>query len=260
MSCESPFELEVASVMIYESPLLYKFNGSCSVPALKIPSSDVCIWWDTVDAFKSCSWVPTTYKKVCPWGSKKGCWQGVNKLGWYDCSWVKGSKTCKQWLDTPAITIFPAITIPMTATMPMMISAGTEVVVSDVGETPLAIAEYAIYQNLTINGINEVFNLNFNFGNGISFNFHLPQNEVITITNTNGSFSATVPLYNFGTFPAYKSPTGFNYTLNMSCNLLFCLGNPVWLKLQVITTTTITGNGIPTQTVNITYAIPLVPE
>ena len=104
----------------------------------------------------------------------------------------------------------------------------------------------------------QTFKLNMNFGGGIDFDFYLPKGEVVTITDCNGSFSATVLLYNFGTF-TYPDPiTGFTYTMSMTTNLLFCLASAEWLKLQVCTNTTITGWGIKPIVLPINYAIPLV--
>jgi hypothetical protein len=157
------------------------------------------------------------------------------------------------------VVVFPQTNIPMTANIPFQIGAGTEVVISDEGVEPLAIVQYSICESLVINGKTETFKLLLNFGSGLTFPFYLLDGEVITVTDCNGAFSITIPLYDFGTFPTYNSLIGFNYTLSMSINLLICFPySGEWLKLQVVTETVITGNGIPKQTLPITYAIPIV--
>ena len=265
MSCSSPFEVEVVSEMVY-TPFLFKCDGELTVPALTIPGSVTCDWWATKGGLKSCQWVPATYKskKVCGWvpGTKKKCWTAktLQKLGWIQCSWVKPTSKCNSWIDWPEVVVFPQTNIPMTANIPFQIGAGTEVVISDEGVEPLLIVQYAIYESLVINGKTETFKLSMNFGAGLVFPFYLPKDEVITVTDCNGSFSITIPLYDFGTFPTYNSLIGFDYTLSMSVNLLICFPySGEWLKLQVVTDTVITGNGIPKQNLNITYAIPIVP-
>ena len=262
MSCSSPFTLDVS---VIETTVItaidYQCSGSCTIPALSIPSSETCDSWVTKGGAE-CTWVKATYteKKVCSKVWTKWCWtcKKLDKCAYSSCEWVKVDTNCNGWLDWPEVEVFPEITIPMTANIPFVISSGVNLEVSDVGVTPVAILSYAIYESYVVNGVTETFKLNMNFGGGIDFDFYLPKGEVVTITDCNGSFSATVLLYNFGTF-TYPDPiTGFTYTMSMTTNLLFCLASAEWLKLQVCTNTTITGWGIKPIVLPINYAIPLV--
>jgi hypothetical protein len=150
----------------------------------------------------------------------------------------------------------------MTANIPFVVSAGAEYVVTDLGVGVVQVAEFTIYQEKEINGVNQTFQLSFNFGEGIIFDFYLPPGFECTVTEVNGNFSLTIPLYNFGTFASYPADSGFTYALTMSINLLFCLGDAEetesWLMLQVISETKITGHGIKPYTLPINFSIPLL--
>lgn len=258
MSCDSPFEVVVISETV-QSPFLFQCNGNFNIPALTIPGVKTCDEWKLTGGVTKCWWSKTTYK------TQKKCWLGIcvttktiSKLPWLECytTPVKNDG-CDGWFDSPATPVFKEMSIPVSATIPFMIISGIEVDASTLGVEATPIVQYAIHQNLTINGTNSIFKINMNFGDGIEFPFYLPENEVITITDSGGDFSTTVPLYDFGIFPPYHSPLGFTYTLTMSINLLFCLGSPEWLQVQFITSTEITGNGIPTTTLPISFTIPI---
>ena len=264
MSCDSPFELDLSYITLYTIPMDISVSGSVTVPALSIPSSVTCDTWVTKGGW-TCTWVAATYskKKTCSTVFTKWCWtkKQIEKCGYASCYWAKVNTDCSGWLDWPEVNVFPAINIPMNANIPFVISSGYDLAVDDVGLTESLITQYAIYQNYMIDGTSQTFKLSIDFGSpALTFDFYLPKGEVLTIYDSNGSFSATVSLYDFGSFPPYEAPSGFTYTLSMSLNLLFCLGSPVWLKLQVVTSTHISGWGIKPVDLPITYAIPLVPD
>jgi hypothetical protein len=256
MSCESPFEYEISSELI-ESEFVFQMSGVCKIPALTIPSFSV---YEAVLPTWECtsSWNCTT-KKVCSKVWKKWCWSNKSCPLKTSCVWEKGGWCC-PW-TIAAIPVFPSFNLPMTAIIPFSVSAGAEVLVTDLGVGVVQIAEFTIYQKLPSDP-NVTFKLTFNFGEGLIFDFWLPPDFECTVTEVNGEFSLTIPLYNFGTFASYPADSGFTYSLTMSINLLFCLGEAKetesWLMLQVISETEITGDGIKPYTLPINFSIPLL--
>ena len=267
MSCDSPFEYEVIAEPWYEYEYCFQMNGVCTIPALSLPSWQLCLckWDPSYSDCPKCYWTTPVCKskKECLWG-KGGCWTDKKcTQSWLDCppcTWVKGKTTYYDCWTVSSITIFPETYVNMTANIPFVVSAGVDYIVDDLGLQAVQVAEYTLYQNHEIDGVSETFKLTFNFGEGLIFDFFLPDGFELTVTEVDGSFSITIPLYNFGEFEPYNAITGYKYTLTMSINLLFCLGEESWIKLQIISETKISGNGITPYTMPINFAIPLVPE
>lgn len=254
MSCDSPFEYDVIATPWIEYEYVFQMSGTCKIPALSIPSFSV---YEAVLPGWDCAWSwNCTKKKVCGW-PKKWCWSSKTCALKDSCVWEKGGWCC-PW-TVSSIPVFPSFNLPMTANIPFVVAAGVDYIYDDLGLQAVQVAEFTIYQEHEINGVNQTFQLSFNFGDGIIFDFYLPPGFECTVTEADGDFSLTIPLYNFGTFASYPADNGFKYTLTMSINLLFCLGeeNESWLMLQVISETEITGNGIPTYTLPINFSIPL---
>jgi len=267
MSCDSPFEYLIIEEPWIEYEYCFQMNGVCKIPALTIPSWQLCL----------CDWTPAHLDcPKCYWTTpvcktEKTCWLGICtttktcKVKWWDCppcNWVKGTTTYYDCWTVQSITLFPAISIPMTANIPFVVSSGIDYIVDDLGVQQVQVAEYTIYQNHEINGVSQTFKLSFNFGSGLIFDFLLPDGFSCTVMEANGDFSVTVPLYDFGELPPYKAVTGYTYTLTMSINLLFCLGEEAesWINLQVVSETEITGNDITPYKLPINFTIPLASE
>jgi len=281
MSCSSPFEIEVSSDELYESSILFSGSGSYTIPGLTIPATKICDDLVTTGGLKKCIWtipVYTTTKK-CGWGCdttgsgwnvKTKCCKTcacttsktLKQASWLQCTWSPLVTKCDGWMEVAAIPVFAPTVLTMTAQVPLVISASTEYIVDDLGLNPVQILDYTIYQTYDIEGVGEkTFKLTFGM-DGYTFDFYLPTGFSLTMTECNGDFSATIPLFDFGTFPPYTSVlTGYKYTLTMNINLLFCLGDENWLKLQIISSTTISGGYIPlpsTQTLPMNLTFPIV--
>ena len=257
MSCDSPFEYLIIEEPWIEYEYCFQMNGVCKIPALTIPSWQLCLckWNPSHFDCPKCYWTTPVCKKNKHWGIK------TCKASWLDCppcTWVKGTTTYYDCWTVSAVPIFPAISIPMTANIPFVVSSGIDYIVSDLGVQQVQIASYTIYQNHEINGVSQTFILIFNFGSGLTFDFLLPTGFSCTVLEANGDFSITVPLYDFEDLPPYFS-SGYTYTLTMSINLLFCLGEESmsWINLQIVSETEITGPNISPYKLPINFTIPL---
>jgi hypothetical protein len=215
MSCSSPFEYgATGEVDLYSQPVNVGYSGSLSIPGYSIPGMKICDW----------VWVPNSWECKCLGGCV--CGKTWHKK-WCSCCTKaclpNGGKyeTTSCW-TTPSASVFPDLTFDFTMTVPMTFVIG-------VGET-------ITLEGPTIPYITNSINIT-KFDCSVKVNgqpFVLTVPAQITITQTNGEFSAT---YQLATLNETYTADGFAYNLNFTFNLLACLTPepPVgWLNIQVI--------------------------
>ena len=232
MTCESPFVFIEASDTVFTTESNIIMGGSVTIPSLSTPSTEICLLgWNPAHA--SCHW--TGWR-----GTILSCqWDGGSHY-WYDCSGL------------PSIEIFPEIILSGSCEMPFATESSVEIQISDIGTIPVEITSIIIADILC------TANIQINYKGAIRnepINFTIPG---FTVSQENGSFSATIPLQSLNY--EYSGPL-LTYTINVGVNLLFCL-TPIppvgWINLQFPINIVLSGDGLPATTITALLLLPIV--
>lgn len=235
MSCESPFVFIEASDTVLTTESTIIMNGSVTIPSLSTPSTEICLLGWNAAHFSS--------------------WNRCGWRGWDSChSWVPGSHYWYDCSGTPSIEIFPEIILSGSCEMPFATESSVEIQISDIGTIPveitsIIIADFVCTANIQINYQGTIKNE--------SINFTIPG---FTVSQENGTFSATIPLQSLNY--EYSGPL-LTYTINVGVNLLFCLtpDPPVgWINLQFPINIVLSGDGLPATTITALLLLPIVSE
>ena len=159
-------------------------------------------------------WCPPTPcgTYCCGRGWLGGCWcSGINWCGGY--SW----QSC---YSVPGIELWPTLTFCGSCDMPMVATASTGLV-WNLEAPPQPYEAYT----LTLKACDCSCSVN---GSGFTINI-IPTD--ISVTQNNGSFSATIDL---GGFSSTYNQDGIDYSLSIATSLLFCLdptGGSSWINI-----------------------------
>jgi hypothetical protein len=244
MSCASPFEYVAGE--IYETiPYNISFAGSVTVPGYSIPSTPLCmLGWTPAH----CDWVQQCGPGcVCGWKWCKCCTQVAH------CDWVKGSHYWYDCWNTPAIPLWPTLNIRASFTMPIEFELGAGYVIEVTYQGPIETT------SITFEGFDLGFSVN---GQG----FTIPVPLTLTISQSNGQFSATIPLI---TFSEAYSEDGIDFAITMALSLVACATPEAgvgWLNIQIGVSFTASVVGLPSYSTSfnvmcpITEAVQDIPE
>jgi hypothetical protein len=232
MTCASPFAYIVSSEPIVFSNSNLIMAGSVNISSLTLPSTEVCLLGWNPAHFGSCHW--NGLSLICPWDA--------GSHYWYDCSGI------------PSIEIFPEITLSGSCVMPFQLESYVEIEYVDIGVVPtevnkIVIADFVCTATIQINYEGSITNE--------SIQFTIPGFD---IAESNGSFSATIPLETL-TY-VYHGPL-LTYTISVGVNLLFCL-TPIppvgWINLQFPLNIEISGDGLPATNITSVLLLPIIGE
>lgn len=219
MTCQSPFAYVIDtdySIIKYNMG----FSGSTTIPGYTTPSYELCVLTLNCNKTTCGPGCICTLGGVVQWC--KCCTQDcVIGSGWYwewtDCSTV------------PGIPIFPTLNVSASCDLTMAFLVGAGVAFTPAGPTIDGIPAPTPVETAAIEFQNFTFNITVN---GVSFTIPVP--ITLIISETNGSFSATIPLTSITEI--YQSG-GISYSINFSFNLLACLtpsDGVGWLNIQIV--------------------------
>lgn len=237
MSCTSPFEYVVGEVYKVV-PYNISFSGSVVVPGYTIPSTPLCLlgWKPT-----QCDWV-----QVCGAGCICHTWQWCGcctKVG--HCDWVPGYHYWYDCWNTPSVPLWPTLNISASFTMPIEFEIGAGYVIQVTYQGPIETT------SISFMGFDLGFSVN---GQG----FTIPVPITLTISQTNGQFSASIPLI---TFSEKYNEDGIDYAISLTLTLVACAtpqNGVSWLNIQLGVSFTASFIGYPSYSTAFEIMCPIV--
>lgn len=237
MSCTSPFQYivgEIYSVIPYN----ITFSGSISVPGYTVPSTPICmLGWNPAH----CDWV-----QVCGAGCICNTWQWCSCCTKTEqCNWVPGSSYWYDCWSTPSVPLWPTLNIDAAFSMPISFELGEGYTITPTYVGPILTSSISF----------EGFDLSFSV-NGQGFSISVP--VTLTVSQTNGQFSATIPI---DTFTESYNEDGVDFAITFALSLVACAtpaGGTGWLNMQIAVSFTASVVGLPSYETSFNLMCPII--